>query len=370
MQHSILNKVDHLLVGGGHAHVSLMAHLKKLAGEKSNILMVSQENYQYYSGMASGYLEGIYMENEIRFNLPERCKNHGIRFLKGKVTKIDSKNKKVWIDNKYEVSYNLLSLNIGSEMEKPMDEESHKNQMMIKPLSNLAHIRTWMLEAKNQGQWVIVGGGPAGIEIALSIKAGLKKLGKSEIDLLIIHKYDTILKDFPKKTRQKALKVLKSQGIQIEYKANITKTTEEALTINHDTKIPYDKMIYATGPRSPHLLMKSDLKVDQKGYLLVDGSLKSLSSDSVFGVGDCITFLDNPSIKKAGVYPVRQAPILCQNLVLQKLNKPLKTYKPQSDYLSIMSLGDRKGLLNYKKVSCYGKGAWRLKDTIDRKFIR
>ena len=71
--------------------------------------------------------------------------------------------------------------------------------------------------------------------------------------------------------------------------------------------------------------------------------LQSTSHPNVFGGGDCITienYADKAFPTKAGVYAVREGPVLSQNIINYILNEPLATYIPQSGFLSLMMTGD------------------------------
>lgn len=369
MKNPFVEKVDFLLVGGGHAHLKLISDLKKKLSRKATILLISEDNYQYYSGMASGFLEGIYSLDEMAFNLPQMCEKDGISFLKGKVTKIDTAGKQVWIDGKQTISYQYLSLDIGSRVAKPAFALNSNKHILIKPLSSLKTIKEWMLQAKPRDCWLLVGGGAAGVEIAFGLRAGFEKMDNKEVSIIIIHRSEDILKDYPISIRKKILQYMIKKKIHLECSSQITHISETTATINNQTMIPYEKIIFATGPTAPGLYEGTDLQVDNKGYMLVDSSLRSISNSFVFGAGDCIGFKDHPKVKKAGVYPVRQSSFLCENLVMLDQDKQLKAYRPQHDYLSIMSLGQKEALLYYKAMHWIGPLPWKIKNWIDMKFV-
>lgn len=58
-----------VLAGAGHAHLYTISKIKKLKGKTNNIKVISPDEYHYYSGMAPGFIQGIYNEDEIRFNI-------------------------------------------------------------------------------------------------------------------------------------------------------------------------------------------------------------------------------------------------------------------------------------------------------------
>jgi len=90
----------------------------------------------------------------------------------------------------------------------------------------------------------------------------------------------------------------------------------------------------------------------------------------VFAVGDCGTLRDYPSLAKSGVYAVREAPILWANLRAAARGAPLTAFRPQRDFLSILNTCDGRALLRYKGLVTWSRWAWRLKDRIDRGFMR
>ena len=109
--------------------------------------------------------------------------------------------------------------------------------------------------------------------------------------------------------------------------------------------------------------------MDEKGFLLVNDSLQSVSDPKVFAVGDCATLKAYPETPKAGVYAVRQAPVLWQSLVSTFAGAPLPRYVPQSGFLSLLNTADGKSVLRYKGLVSHSRWAWRLKDWIDRRFM-
>jgi NADH dehydrogenase FAD-containing subunit len=85
-------------------------------------------------------------------------------------------------------------------------------------------------------------------------------------------------------------------------------------------------------------------------------------------VGDSGTCQQRPH-PKAGVYAVRQGPILWKNLHRVIHNRALREWKPQSGFLSLLNSGDDQAILEYKSCSAHGRWCWSLKDSIDRRFM-
>ncbi len=99
-------------------------------------------------------------------------------------------------------------------------------------------------------------------------------------------------------------------------------------------------------------------------------TLQTVGHDDIFAVGDCASLVTAPDLAKAGVYAVRQGPVLARNLKARLAGRPLYPYRPQSDFLSLLNLGDGRAVASKWALSAEGAWAWRLKDRIDRRFIR
>ncbi|MBS1234899.1 MAG: hypothetical protein H6R43_615, partial [Nitrospirae bacterium] len=58
-----------VFVGGGHAHLTALLHLKDYVDCGHRVTLISPSDYHYYSGMGPGMLSGIYRPQEIRFHV-------------------------------------------------------------------------------------------------------------------------------------------------------------------------------------------------------------------------------------------------------------------------------------------------------------
>jgi NADH dehydrogenase FAD-containing subunit len=99
---------------------------------------------------------------------------------------------------------------------------------------------------------------------------------------------------------------------------------------------------------------------------LGDRSVRHLE---LFGGGDCIS-LEGTPLARVGVYAVRQNRILHRNLLAFLEGRPLRRFDPGSAYLTILNMGDGRGIFVRKGFVREGAFAFRLKDAIDRRFMR
>jgi selenide,water dikinase len=90
----------------------------------------------------------------------------------------------------------------------------------------------------------------------------------------------------------------------------------------------------------------------------------------VWAAGDCATLSDHPETPKAGVYAVRQGPVLARNLRAALGDGTSRAYVPQKTFLSLLNTADGKALLRWHGAVSHSRFAWWLKDRIDRGFVR
>ena len=129
---------------------------------------------------------------------------------------------------------------------------------------------------------------------------------------------------------------------------------------------PVDILVAATGLSAN---VPDGLEAPEEG-LPVNADLSWTGDPAVFAAGDCARMVDHPR-PKLGVFGVRAAPILIQNLINAALGqKARRHYTPQSRWLSILDVGDGTGLARYGDLAFSGKPALHLKRWLDSRFLQ
>lgn len=355
-----------LLVGAGHAHLEI---LRRQASHPRavDLTLVSVSDRHHYSGMVPGFLQGQYEEREIAFDLPELAAKAGGRFVEGRATALDPKAGEVHLEGGGSLGYDLVSFNVGSRSAGDDEEAVRRHAARVKPMSRAVDLRRRLVELSGEHRAVVVGGGAAGVEIACAIAAFLDKAGRRR-QVTILEGSGEILSDYSKRFRRCAEAILAERDIEIRTGARAEKVEAGAVWVQGE-RLRSDLTVWLTGAAAWPLFESSRLPLDEKGFLLVDGSLRSIADPRVFGAGDCVTPERHPETPKAGVYAVREAPILWRSLAAAIEGGKPPRYKPQRSFLSLLNTGDGKALLRYKGLISHSRWAWRLKDRIDRGFM-
>lgn len=365
-----------LLVGAGHAHLEVLRCQALHPHPKIDLTLVSLAERHHYSGMVPGYLQGQYEEREITFDLPGLATWAGGRFIQARATALDPKAGpkagEIHLEGGGVLGYDLVSFNVGSRTAGDEDEAVRRNAALVKPMSRAADLRRRLKELAgkpgNDHRAVVVGGGAAGVEIACAITALLDRAGCGH-QVTVLEGSDAILSEYSERFRRRAAAVLARKEIATRTGVRVEKVEPDAVHLQDGSRQKSDLTVWLTGAAAWPLFGQSGLPVDEKGFLLVDDALRSTADPRVFGAGDCVTLERYPGTPKAGVYAVREAPVLWQSLLAAIEGGKPPRYEPQRSFLSLLNTGDGKALLRYKGLIAHSRWAWILKDRIDRGFM-
>ncbi len=357
-----------VLVGGGHAHMTAMLHLKEIVDQGHQVTLISPNPYQYYSGMGPGLLGGFYSPQEVRFFIQKMVEDRGGRFVEDKAVSIEPEKRVISLGSGESVNYDVVSFNIGSEVPLEAFDQKAGDVFTVKPIRKLIDLQTRILERiKNEKvKAAVIGGGPAGVEIAGNLHRLIhNNNGVCEIDLF---NGGAILTEFPARVRKLALESLSKRNIRVHEGIRINSIDNDKITAADNSEFPVDFVIVAVGTRPPRLFVDSGLPTGADGGLLIDRFLKCVEYPDIFGGGDCVTFQEF-SLAKVGVYAVRQNPVLFHNLKATLNDESLLPFDPGGAYLLILNLGDDTGIFSKFGISFNGKCAFKIKDKIDKRFM-
>ena len=368
-------KVRLVLVGAGHGHMEVIRRLILMSrltpGSWADLTVVSQFDKHHYSGMVPGYLRGSYREEEIAFDLPSLITAAGGEFLCKRAIGLDPTRRIVRLEGGEEIEYDVVSFNVGSRT--IAGDSAGPHAALVKPMSRAVELHRRILELAHRDgsktrHAAVVGGGSAGVEIACAMAAVVDDAGGRR-EIKILEGSDGILPGYSERFRERAESILKDKKINARTGRRVVKVHPDTVQLEDGSRVESDLTVWLTGPTGPGIFEGSKLQLDGRGFFLVDDSLRSLSDANVFGVGDCVTLANYPATPKAGVYAVREAPVLWESLLSAIGQGSRPRYRPQEGFLSILNTADGKALLRYKSYITHSHPAWWIKDWIDRRFV-
>jgi NADH dehydrogenase FAD-containing subunit len=359
-----------VLVGGGHAHLTVLLNVANFIQRGHRVTLIGPSPYHYYSGMGPGMLSGIYRPQEVRFHGKKMVEDRGGIFVEGKVMRVNPVQRTLILQRGNQIDYDVVSFNTGSDVPlRSLVSAPRENIVSVKPVFNLLQARRWIIP-KLKGKeinFIILGGGPAGLEVTANLwRLVQDNQGKARIILIA---GSTLLGGLSERLRAMALAALDSRGITVIEGKHGKEISREEIRFTDGTSHPFDFAFVATGIQPSSIFGDSGIPTGPDGGLLVNPYLQSVAHPEMFGGGDCISFAERP-LAKVGVYAVRQNPILLHNLLAALEGKEMQTFTPQRDYMLIFNMGNGRGILWKKNFVWEGRSAFLLKDHIDRKFMR
>jgi len=358
-----------VLVGAGHAHLTTLVNLERFITRGHRVSVVGPSPYHYYSGMGPGMLGGRYLPEQIRFPVKKMAAARGAYFVQAGVSRIDPGARTLVLDTGDTIGYDIVSCNTGSGIPEDFLNASLENTYPVKPIEQLLKARNRLLELTKNGspQILVIGGGPAGVEITGNLwRLVNNDNGAASLTMVAGTK---LLTRFPEKARKYARDSLLSRNITVIEKAHVRRLDQGAALLDNGTTIHWDICFLAVGIRPSTLFKRSGIATDTDGGMLVNASLQSVSHPEIFGGGDCIGLRGNP-VDKVGVYAVRQNPILFHNLLAALEGEPLKRFQPQDAYLLLFNLGNGRAIFCRKNMVWEGRSMFALKNFIDTRFMK
>jgi len=375
---------DIVLIGGGHAHaiVVKMWGMRPVPGVR--LTLISKDPATPYSGMLPGLVAGHYDIQQTHIDLYRLCSWANVRFICASVTSLNTVEKCISLAQRPDINYDILSINTGSTPNIAHTSGAAEFATAVKPVSQF--YRQWQqLQQKMQAATkvlniALVGAGAGGFELIMAMQHASKaqckyadKAGQQPHQFHWIISGDTVLRGHNKAVQAQALRQCQRAGIKVHFNFLVDRVSADAIVgktpANGETNsLAVDEVIWCTAAAAAVWPAKAGLALDEQGFIAIEDTLQCCSDPDIFAAGDVATQINSPR-PKAGVFAVRQGPVLFANLTRAILQKPLQQHRPQHKFLSILACGDKQAIASRGAISMTGNWVWRLKDKIDQQFM-
>jgi len=361
-----------ILVGGGHTHVEVLRRFGLQPLADVELLLISPDRFTPYSGMLPGLVAGHYSFEEAHLDLEVATHYARARFLRDLAVGLDLEAKLLRCESGVAVPYDLLSIDIGAAPPRPVQHQSDRIGIPVKPVDR--YLQEWervlQLARQRPLDLVVVGGGAGGVEITLAMQHRLSRLTpRPSVRFSVLTMTDTILPDHCAGVRKRLQRTLAQRGVAVHVRSRVVRQEGDGVLLESGARLQADCIFSALGAQPAPWLAQAGLKTDAAGFVLVRETLQSLSHPQVFAVGDIATMAGHPR-PKSGVYAVRQGPPLADNLRRLVSGQVLEPYLPQPIALNLISTGDQYAVASWGRLAWEGAWVWRWKDRIDRRFMR
>lgn len=366
-----------VLVGGGHSHVYVLDSFIKEPVPGVALTLLVRDVMTPYSGMLPGFIAGHYSVEQCHIDLAPMAAQAGARLVHDEADGIDLAAGQVTRRNGAPIPFDFLSIDIGSTPNLKHVPGAPEFAAPVKPVSNLRARWAAVLErAQNSSgpmRFVTVGGGAAGVEVTLAMRHRLRELARERgldpdrYNFTVVTSGE-ILQDHNASVRRRFRRVLAERGVAFFEHDRVAQVEDGAVVCASARRHAYDELIWVTEAGGAPWLAETGLALDAAGFIITDACLRSITDKRIFAAGDVASNRDYPR-PKAGVFAVRQGPPLAENLHRVLRGEDPIPFKPQEEFLSLISTGDKYAIASRGSWAAEGRLAWWFKDQIDRRWM-
>lgn len=390
-----------VLIGGGHSHAIVLRLLGRSPLPGVRLTLITNTTHTPYSGMVPGHLGGLYAFDECHINLEALAQIAQADLSLDSAIGLDLQHQQVICQQHPPIPFDWLSIDIGSTPAIATTPGAQEYTMAVKPVPQFLadwndFLHLWQqslgLGRNRPLSLGIVGGGAAGVELALTLQVRLTHLlhqlsapSPPGLHVHLFHRQMEVMTGYAAVVGKRFRQVLNERGINLHLNETVTSIepagqsnfprmeapVEELKVVRcaSGLSVLCDRVIWVTHAAAPPWIQASGLATDAQGFILINQNLQSISHPNIFATGDIATMLNYPR-PKAGVFAVRQGKPLFENLRRITSEQPLQPFYPQKRHLALIGLGDKQAIAAWGRI-CLGPSSllWLWKDWIDRRFM-
>lgn len=369
---------DIVLVGGGHAHVHVLAAFAARPEPGVRLTLITRDLASPYSGMLPGVVAGLYTTEQAHIDLVRLAEATRTRLIHAEAVGLDCRTKRVLLRDHPAEPYDLVSIDIGITPDLASIRGAAEHGIAVKPIANFIakfeHLREHCRRPDGPRRIAVVGGGAGGVELMLSLRTRL--LADAAADgrdgarfSFLLVTGEAILPTHNEAVRSAFRRVFTERAIALYERTRVVALEGDAVLLENGERLSAEAILVTTHAVAPGWFSKTGLALDKDGFLAAGPTLQVLDDADVFAAGDCASLIETPR-EKAGVYAVRAGPPLAENLRRRACGEGGKPWWPQRRHLSLISTGERYAVASFGRFKAEGAWVWTLKDWIDRRWMR
>ena len=371
------NDTTHVvLVGAGHAHVLVLESWAANPPMNTRLTVVVDRPESTYSGMVPGFVAGDYRLAQTSIAVAPLARRAGAELVLRRAQRIDPDQRILHLEGGLgggaHLAYDIASLDVGSSIRGLELPGVREHALATRPIGEFAarldrRIEELARSGRAEVRVAVVGAGAAGVEIAFTLHARLEHAGLRPV-VVVACGAGGLLPGFNSRVRRLVSREAAARSITISATTDASFADERGVgfATGH---LRADLVVWATGAAAPDLIANSPLPHDPRGFVRVASTLAVRGHRGLFAAGDCAAIEGKAWVPKSGVHAVRAAPVLDANLRATLAGSPLREFRPQRDFLSLLNLGGRRALATKWGLAAAGRLPWIWKDRIDRAFV-
>ncbi len=298
-----------VIVGGGFGGLSAA---RQLADSNVEIILIDKTNHHLFQPLLYQVATAALSPADIA--VPIRAifqKQENITVIMSEVTGVDVKNQTVTSGNKI-IPFDYLILATGTRHSYFKNDKWEQYAPGLKTLDDALQIREKILLSLEQAEmsndknereaflnFIVVGGGPTGVEMAGAIAEITKKtvikdfrsVVPSDTRIILVEAGNRILSSYVPELSESAKRTLKQMGVEVLLNSKVEDINEDGAVVNGGL-IPSKTIIWAAGNSASEVLKSLNSEYDSAGRVIVRDDLSIKENENIFVIGDAAHFKD------------------------------------------------------------------------------
>ncbi|MEK4386985.1 NAD(P)/FAD-dependent oxidoreductase [Solibacillus sp. FSL W7-1464] len=338
-----------VLLGGGYGNMRILLRLLPSLPADVEITLVDRTPFHSLKTEFYALAAGTSTDKEVRVAFPV---HERLKCVYGEVVRIDREDKKIYLGDGEELSYDQLVIGLGC-IDKyhgvpGADEFTYSIQTIAKSRKTFEKVC-----GLAPGSTVaIIGAGLSGIELASELRES-----RSDLKIKLFDRSHRILRDFPEKLSEYIKSWFIKHNVDVIAESNITRV-EEGRLYNHDEVIEADVIVWTAGVQPVKIVRELDVEKDKFNRPIITDHYHVVGDENVFVVGDCASSHLPPTAQLAEEQGERIVKVLKMRWKGEPLPEKLSEIKMKG---FMGSLGKKQGFVHLADTTVTGRIARLMK---------
>ncbi len=366
-----------VVIGGGFGGLKF---LQRARSSKIQFTLIDKQNHHLFQPLLYQVATAVLSPANIAFPIRRMFKNYkNVKVILDEAVDINRDEKTVTISNGDNIKYDQLIVSTGSKHSYFGNEDWSKYSNGLKGINDALQIRERLLRAFEKAEneknidkrakylnFVVVGGGPTGVEMAGSIaeiafnnmKEEFRNFKSSDANVYLIEATEKILPMYSDRLSGKAKKYLEDFGVEVRTNEKVVKIENDLVTTDKED-IHTDNVVWAAGNEASPIIEKLNTKTDNEGRAIVDPDCSLKDDGNVFVIGDAANYKDKKNKTLPGIAPVaiQQGKYLAKVIKSKTIKKDRKPFK-YNDKGMMATVGRYKAIGKIGSIEVSGFLAW------------
>ena len=366
-----------VVIGGGFGGLKF---LQRARSSKIQFTLIDKQNHHLFQPLLYQVATAVLSPANIAFPIRRMFKNYkNVKVILDEAVDINRDEKTVTISNGDNIKYDQLIVSTGSKHSYFGNEDWSKYSNGLKGINDALQIRERLLRAFEKAEnekntdkrakylnFVVVGGGPTGVEMAGSIaeiafnnmKEEFRNFKSSDANVYLIEATEKILPMYSDRLSGKAKKYLEDFGVEVRTNEKVVKIENDLVKTDKE-EIHTDNVVWAAGNEASPIIEKLNTKTDNEGRAIVDPDCSLKDDGNVFVIGDAANYKDKKNNTLPGIAPVaiQQGKYLAKVIKSKTIKKDRKPFK-YNDKGMMATVGRYKAIGKIGNIEVSGFLAW------------